>query len=190
MKRLIAAALVLSAFGFGLAAPALAQEDPGDRVNQLIIYGDDPCPESNGDEITVCARKGEDERYRIPEPLRGSDSPANEAWTQRVQAYETVGASGIQSCSPTGAGGEYGCTQKLIDAAYAERKTGSDVKFGQMIANARSERLSTIDRDAADHQSRVEQAEKDYDVRKAAEAVAGPGDPAAEVQPLPPVPGQ
>ena len=182
MKRLIAAALVFSASGLGLAAPAMAQDSPGDRVNQLIVYGDDPCPQSTGEEITVCARKAEDERYRIPEPLRGSDSPQNEAWTQRVQAYETVGASGIMSCSPAGAGGEYGCTQKLIKEAYAERKGSSDVQFGKLIAKARADRLSTIDSEAAEQQKSVEQEEKEYDARKAAEAAAGPGDPAADAQ--------
>ena len=81
------------------AAPALAQAD-GEKVNQLIVYGDDPCPQSSENEITVCARKGESERYRIPEVLRGDPlSPKNEAWTDRVQAYETVGAQGIASCS-------------------------------------------------------------------------------------------
>ena len=65
------------------AAPALAQSD-GEKINQLIIYGDDVCPQSSEAEITVCARKGEAERYRIPEVLRGDPlSPKNEAWTDR-----------------------------------------------------------------------------------------------------------
>lgn len=177
MKSLIAAAVVLSATSLAGSVPAFAQENPGDKVNQLIVYGDDPCPQSTGDEITVCARKAEEERYRIPEPLRGLDNPKNESWTQRVLAYETVGATGINSCSPVGAGGEYGCTQKLINAAYAERKNGSDVKFGQMIENARKERLSTVDEQAKDEQGRVEQLEKEYYERDAAERAAGTGDP-------------
>ncbi|MFD2580094.1 hypothetical protein ACFSTD_19095 [Novosphingobium colocasiae] len=61
-----------------------------------------------------------------------------------------------------GAGGSLGCTQKLIDQAYAERKNGSNVKFGELIAAEREKRLSTIDTDAADHQKRVEEAEKVY----------------------------
>lgn len=182
MKRLMTAALVLSASVAGLSAPAMAQEVPGDRVNQLIVYGDDPCPQSTGDEITVCARKSESERYRIPEPLRDTDRPGNEAWTQRVLAYETVGATGINSCSPVGAGGEFGCTQKLINAAYAERKQSSDVKFGQMIAEAREERLSTIDQETAEEQSRVEQLEKEFYEKEAAERAAGSGDPVTEAE--------
>ena len=88
------------------AAPALAQDDSeGEKVNQLIVYGDDPCPASASGEITVCARKPEGERYRIPEPLRGIDSPKSEAWSNKVEAYETVGAFGTLSCSPIGPGG-------------------------------------------------------------------------------------
>ena len=143
------------------AAPALAQGED-ERVNMVIVYGDDACPPSTADEITVCARKDESERYRIPAPLRFSDDPDNIAWTERVERYETVGEFGAMSCSPTGAGGFTGCTQKLIDAAYDEKREGSDVRFGQLIAEARAARLSTIDEAAAAEQERVEAIEKQY----------------------------
>ena len=165
MARLLSAAAALAALSTGLtlaAAPAAAQDNGGDRVNQVIVYGDDPCPASSEQEITVCARKPEAERYRIPEPLRGVDSPRSEAWTNRVEAYETVGAFGTLSCSPVGPGGSLGCTQQLIDRAYAEKKGGTDVKFGELIAAEREKRLSTIDKEAAEQQKRVEEAEKAY----------------------------
>ena len=151
------------------AVPALAQAD-GEKVNQLIVYGDDPCPQSSEAEITVCARKGEAERYRIPQALRDDPlSPKNEAWTDRVQAYETVGAQGIASCSPVGSGGATGCMAKLIDAAYAEKREGGDIRFGQLIETERAKRLSTLDSEAAATQARVEQLEKEYDARIKAE---------------------
>lgn len=166
MPRLLtAASLAAIALTVG-AAPALAQGDPaspdGEKVNQLIIYGDDPCPASAEGEITVCARKPEAERYRIPEPLRGVDRPTAQAWASKVQAYETVGAFGTLSCSPAGAGGSLGCTQQLIDKAYAEKKNGSDVKFGELIAAERQKRMSTIDAQAGADQKRVEEAEQAY----------------------------
>jgi hypothetical protein len=167
--------IVLSAIAGSLflALPApVAAQDTGEKVNQLIVYGDDPCPQSAGDEITVCARKGESERYRIPEPLRGSTSPQNDAWNNKVLAYETVGATGTMSCSPVGAGGSLGCTQKMIDAAYAEKREGTDVKFGQLIAAERAKRLATIDTEAADTQKRVEELEKQYEDRRRAEEAA------------------
>lgn len=180
-----AIAMSLLPAALALVSPAAAQDADsvggGERVNQLIIYGDDPCPTSTGDEITVCARKNESERYRIPEPLRGSDSPQNDAWNNKVMAYETVGKTGIQSCSPVGAGGSLGCTQKMIDAAYAEKAQGSDLKFGQLIAEERARRLATIDAEAAETQKRVEVLEKEYDERQRAEA-------AAAAQQTPPAP--
>lgn len=165
MARLLTAAAALAALSSGLtlaAAPASAQDEGSERVNQVIIYGDDPCPQSTANEITVCARKPEGERYRIPEPLRGVDSPTSEAWTSRVEAYETVGAFGTMSCSPVGPGGSLGCTQQLIDRAYAEKKGGTDVKFSELIAAEREKRLSAIDKEAAEQQKRVEEAEKAY----------------------------
>ncbi|WP_404479496.1 hypothetical protein [Novosphingobium sp. BL-52-GroH] len=173
------------------ASPAFAQEDAGlgggdEKVNQLIIYGEDPCPPSGSTEITVCARKPEAERYRIPEPLRGIDSPKADAWTNKVEAYETVGAFGNLSCSPVGAGGSLGCTQRLIDRAYAEKKNGSDVRFGELIAAEREKRLSSIDQDAAAQQARVEEAEKAYfEQRKRQEAES---DAASDTTTTPPMP--
>lgn len=166
-RSMIAAAIALSA-SLLAPAPASAQDNAGDRVNQLIIYGDDPCPPSTGDEITVCARKDEGERYRIPEPLRGTESPQNDAWNNRVLAYETVGRDGTHSCSATGAGGVTGCTQKLIQRAYAEKEADPSVRFGELIAAERERRLSTIDAEAAATQARVEQAEREYAARQRA----------------------
>lgn len=153
------------------ASPALAQGDSTDdeKVNQLIVYGDDPCPPSVGDEITVCARMDESERYRIPEILRDVQSPQNEAWNQRVLAYETTGAFGTMSCSPSGYGGWTGCTQQLIEAAYQERAGSSDVRFSELIQAERERRLATIDAAAAAEQERVEQIEREYEARLAAE---------------------
>lgn len=175
-------ALPLLAATAALAAPASAQ-DEDERVNMVIVYGDDACPDSTADEITVCARKDESERYRIPESLRLSDDPANIAWTERVERYEAIGAFGALSCSPTGAGGFTGCTQALIDAAYGEKREGSDVRFGQLIAEARAARLSTIDEAAAAEQARVEAIEKDYMERLERErrqALPGENAPARE----------
>lgn len=170
-------------------APALAQSD-GEKVNQLIVYGDDVCPQSKENEITVCARKSEGERFRIPEVLRGDPlSPKNEAWTDRVQAYETVGAQGIASCSPVGSGGATGCMAKLIDAAYAEKREGGDIRFGQLIETERAKRLSTIDVEAAATQARVELLEKEYDAKIKAERDAETAGTAAPL-PAPKAPGK
>lgn len=182
MNRLTVFGLALAPIALLAALPAAAQDeavadDNSDDVNLVIIYGDDACPTSQGGEIVVCQRFDEDERYRIPENLRESSDPANQAWTERVRSFETVGAFGTMSCSPTGYGGWAGCTQQLIDAAYAERRGGQNVRAAQLIEEARQERLSTIDADAAAEQARVEVLEKDYEARLAAERDArAPGE--------------
>ena len=161
MTRIFAAALIATA-ALPFAAPAAAQDEAGDKVNMVIVYGQDECPAPMAGEITVCARKSENERYRIPDNLRTSDSPENTSWTQRVESYEMVGAFGALSCNPAGAGGFVGCTQQMINDAYKDRAEGSNVRFSQLIEAARAERMSTIDEDAAAEQSRVEQIEREY----------------------------
>jgi hypothetical protein len=153
-----------------MAAPALAQDAPEAKVNQLIVFGEDPCPVSEDDTITVCARKAESERFRIPEELRESFSPQNEAWNNKVLAYERVMKTGTMSCSPTGAGGWTGCSGQLIDQAYAEKESAPELRFSELIAAEREKRLSTIDQEAGETQTRVEELEKQMEERqKAAE---------------------
>ncbi|MBS0254489.1 MAG: hypothetical protein JSS36_04575 [Proteobacteria bacterium] len=154
-------------------APALAAGGSGsEKMNMVIVYGDDPCPRSEGNEITVCARKDEGERYRIPPNLRESSAPSNVAWTNRVKSYEMVGASGIASCSPVGAGGWTGCASKFINDAYADKKAQTDVHFSDMIAAERAKREATVEGEAAEQQAQVEAVEKAQAARKAAEAAA------------------
>ena len=169
-----------------LAGPAMAQDAPEAKVNALIVYGDDACPQSTDDTITVCARKGEAERYRIPETLREHPSPQNEAWNNKVIAYETVGRTGTMSCSPVGAGGWTGCSGKLIKDAYAERQTDPTIRFGQLVADERAKRLQTIDADAAATQARVEALENDMDARRKADEAKADKDPNDTQAPAPP----
>ncbi|HVF37066.1 MAG TPA: hypothetical protein VNA29_03895 [Sphingomicrobium sp.] len=113
---LAAAALALTVPG----APAIAQSS---RISEIIVYGTDPCPRSTDDEVVVCARKPEAERYRIPERLReGGSLQSRQSWAQRAIAFETYGKTGINSCSPVGPGGFTGCHQKLINEAFRERR--------------------------------------------------------------------
>lgn len=178
-RPLIALAALGSAF---MALPATAQQpvDTGDdRYNMVVVYGDDACPVSNDDTIVVCARKAESERFRIPEALRHSTDPANQSWAQRVEKLEMVGKFGTLSCTPVGAGGWTGCTQEMIQKAYADKAEGSDVRFSQIIADARAERLSTIDEDAETQQRDVEMIEREYMQRLENERAALTPDEAA-----------
>ena len=122
----LAATAILAA---GLAAlPGSAAAQTGNRVSEIIVYGNDPCPRSTDDEVVVCARKPETERYRIPERLRTSGPlQTRQSWANRARALETVGATGINSCSPVGPGGFTGCLTRVIRQARAE----SDEAAGQ-----------------------------------------------------------
>lgn len=173
MKKFLLSAAALSGAGL-LAVPAQAQDQAGDRVNQLVIYGDDPCPQSSENEIVVCARKDEGERYRIPETLRGGElgDAKNQAWSERVRSYEYVGKSGTSSCSPTGAGGFTGCTQQLLRQAYAEKGIDDTVNWGQLIEEERQKRLSRIDAEADAVEERQLELEADREAREAAAEAA------------------
>ena len=103
-----------------LSGPATAQTT-GDSISEIIVYGTDPCPRSTDDEVVVCARKPESERYRIPERLRaGGARQTRESWAARARSFETVGRTGINSCSAVGPAGHTGCLQQIIDQARAE----------------------------------------------------------------------
>jgi hypothetical protein len=129
MKRLVTLAAMLAG-GAGLAAEASAFQADGSRghrVSQVIVYGNDPCPQSSGDDIVVCARRPEDDRYRIPEPFRGTtDLRDNRSWAANARSLEYVGRTGTQSCSPVGPGGFTGCWAEMMRQANEDRGTNPE----------------------------------------------------------------
>lgn len=163
------------------AAPAMAQ-DADTKINQVFITEDEECPASTENTIVVCGRL--EDPYRIPKELRQSESRAAEPFEERVRTYEMMTDSGIQSCSPTGAGGFTGCTQQMIRQAYGEKAMADTVRFAQLIEEARQERLSEIDEEAAETQRRVEELEAAYMRKLEAERAAE--DPDAAPLPAPP----
>ena len=121
--RRLAAATLLTSF----LAPALgAEPDPlPERTQTLVVYGEDPCPKpADEDEIVVCARKPENERYRVPKSLRNADDPPTEvSWASRTEQLEEASRPGRPgSCSVVGSYGQTGCSQQLIRQWYDERR--------------------------------------------------------------------
>jgi hypothetical protein len=107
------------------AAPASAQRNSNEQV--LIIFGDDSCPRD-----TICVRRSEGERYRIPQELRRVEpSPENQSWSVRAKSMEYVGASGPMSCTPSGAAGWTGCYQKMLREAREERRARDNGEIPQ-----------------------------------------------------------
>ena len=166
MKRMMMATALL---GLTVSLPSAAQDrasagvadDASVKINQLIVYGDDPCPESTADQITVCARKGENERFRIPEALRDDPrAPGRESWTNRAGALEYVGKSGTDSCSPVGAGGFTGCFAQLMRQARAERMGADNVSWAQLVEAERRKRLEKLDAEAEAIEQQLREQER------------------------------
>lgn len=102
------------------AAPAIAQ--PPARETNVIVYGNDPCPQpANENEAVVCARRPEEERYRIPRRIR-ERQPTETSWASRIEGLdEESRPMRPNSCSVVGSGGQTGCAAAAIRQWYAER---------------------------------------------------------------------
>jgi hypothetical protein len=119
-----AGASVLPALETAIAQPASAE-----RIQRVIVYGKDPCPRGSGDEIVVCARRPDSERYRIPQELRDdltTDDPESQSWAVQAQSLEYVGQAGIQSCSTVGPGGFTGCWEEMMRQARNDRRSNPE----------------------------------------------------------------
>ena len=121
--KLAAIVMALSAApAFGQDDEASAAEGTPDRESTVLVYGEDPCPASTENEVVVCARRPEEERFRIPRSLRRPSHP-EQSWASRVESLEEASRdSRPNSCSVVGTYGQSGCTAALIRQWYAERR--------------------------------------------------------------------
>ncbi len=128
MSKFLISAAVTAGFAAAMAvlptAPAFAQRA---TPSQIIVYGTDPCPRSTDDDVVVCYRRPEAERFRIPEDLRENGSlQSRQSWTKQAEGLAAAGKTGIGSCSPVGPGGSQGCAAEEIRRAFRERGEESD----------------------------------------------------------------
>ncbi|BBB07951.1 hypothetical protein [Sphingopyxis sp. EG6] len=117
-----------------LAMPAAAQDDslgqsaqPPQRTSVLYTYGDEPCPEPEGNEIVVCAQQPESERYRVPKELREElkdDAPVGGgSWASKVEGYDNIARqTRPDSCSPVGSYGYTGCAALALRQWFEARR--------------------------------------------------------------------
>lgn len=115
---------LVALIGVAAAFPATASaSDPPGRQSTLVVFGDDPCPSSGPDnEVVVCARRPEEERYRIPRRIR-ERQPTETSWASRVEGLEEESRQmRPNSCSVVGSNGFTGCTSAMIRQWYAERR--------------------------------------------------------------------
>lgn len=116
----------------GLAAVAAAAPSSAQTYRErfVTVFGSDPCPKAaNPDEIVVCARRPEEERFRLPRQVREQEAAQidrrDDVAEQRAQlASGRDSATGIGSCSAVGPGGMIGCTPgiNLVNAARVVRE--------------------------------------------------------------------
>ena len=129
----------------GVAVPGAAPAAAEPRVNQVIVYGNDPCATESPDEIVICVHLQESDRYRIPPNLRDNpNAHANQSWAGRATELSRVGRTGTQSCSPAGPGGFTGCLDQIITQARAERRAAGDVNWTRMVEQARRDREARL----------------------------------------------
>lgn len=102
------------------------QASPPERISFLVTFGDDKCPEAVADEIVVCAPAPEGDRYRIPKKLREDDEDVvsgGNSWTSAVESLDSYARANLpNSCSVNGSNGFTGCTQKMLQQWFAERR--------------------------------------------------------------------
>jgi hypothetical protein len=117
------AALLSAAAAFPALASAEGPAPPSSRQSTLVVYGDDPCPTTGPDnEVVVCARRPEEERYRIPRRIR-ERQPTDTSWASRVDGLEDESRQmRPNSCSVVGSNGFTGCTAQMVRQWYAERR--------------------------------------------------------------------
>ncbi len=121
MSKLMLTAAATASLAVGLAlpaGPALAQRA---QPAQIIVYGTDPCPRSTDDDVVVCYRRPESERFRIPEVLRETGSvQSRQSWSKQAEALATVGSTGLNQCSPVGPVGVAGCATQEINRGFRD----------------------------------------------------------------------
>ena len=122
--RKSSASAAFVAMSLASAAYAADPEPLPDRTITLVVYGDDACPQpADDEEIVVCARKPESERYRIPKDLRSEGQRQALSWTSRMEDLEAAGRYSMPGgCSVVGSYGQSGCTQQAISQWYRERR--------------------------------------------------------------------
>jgi len=108
----LAAVTLIAGLGAVSAGAQSTERQPG----QIIVYGNDPCPRVTGSEdIVVCARRPERDRYRIPEIFRNEEKLRDgESWASRYESVEREGRTGIDSCSAVGQAGFTGCWAEMM----------------------------------------------------------------------------
>ena len=118
-----------------IAAPVAAHAQDGasgappQRIRNVYLLKDEPCPKpSTPEEVVVCA-PADPEQYRIPKQFREvpQGTPANTAWAVRADRVMEDNRRVLpDSCSPVGSGGQSGCAQQALRRWASERQAAKN----------------------------------------------------------------
>ncbi len=131
MKPILATLLLLAALPAG--AQSMLKPAPADtslpRQKLVTVFGTDACPkQTDPDEVIICVRKPDEDRFRIPPQVRTDVKPdgAFEGSNRKALLGDDSGGAGggIGSCSAVGPGGGTGCNQAMQNNYRADRKAG------------------------------------------------------------------
>ena len=127
-------AVILPLVALVAGAPAFAADPPkAPATRNAVVFGDDPCPKAaNDQEIVVCSRQPESERYRLPKRFRGKRQEAESvtgSWANTARALDAASAPMMpNSCSPQGSFGQTGCMAQFLAQARAQRAADKAAK--------------------------------------------------------------
>jgi hypothetical protein len=125
-RLMIALSGTAIAAGASVMLPASAEAQSA-SPSEIVVYGNDPCPRSTDDQVVICSRRPETERYRLPENYRPSGTrQEKQAWANKARSLQNVGATGANSCSAVGPGGFTGCLIQDIKQARRETRERAD----------------------------------------------------------------
>jgi hypothetical protein len=127
MRRLLVIALLASAgpaFAQGAAPANKPTAYETYRSRTVTVYGNDACPKPlDPEEIVVCARRPEEERYRFKQLDDDFGARVEEGGTDRtLGAMDASNAGGPGSCSTVGPNGSAGCSLKFVAREKKVRK--------------------------------------------------------------------
>lgn len=94
------------------------------RSRTVTVFGNDACPKpTDPDEIVVCARRPEEERYRLKQLTDDPGARLEQGGSDRMLgAMDVANSGGPGSCSSVGPNGSAGCSIKFIAREKKIRK--------------------------------------------------------------------
>lgn len=128
IARVASLALVAALSVTAVGAPAQAPR----RERYIQLMDDEQrCPPSTTEEVVICGKVPESERFRIPEEFRSAAPADAVSQVSRVDEMVAIGRTGTDSCSAVGPGYHTGCFVQQAEQGRAEQRAVKRRKLEQ-----------------------------------------------------------